>query len=101
MLQKNSMPIENWPKINSMVAINAGTRLDCGTGRIGIVAEYEKEIIGIVIEHHPQVDERHDWIDVLVGDQVYHILRTPSPHPSIPPYFNIREIHDDGTTTKF
>mgnify|MGYP001379460825 FL=1 len=81
--------------------INAGTRLDCGNGRIAIVPEYDQEIIGVVLEHHPQVDSRHDWIDILIEDQVYHVLRTPSPHIDIDPYFNLREIHADGTSTKF
>ena len=57
MLEKNTLT-ETWPKINSIVAINAGTRLDCGHGRIAIVPSYDEEIIGIVIEHHPQVDSR-------------------------------------------
>ena len=101
MSQKNTYESETWPKINSIVAVNAGTRIDCGNGRVAIVPSYDEEIIGIVIEHHPQVDSRHDWIDILVEDQVYHVLRTPSPHIDIPPYFNLREIHDDGTSTKF
>ena len=101
MLQKSSKQIENWPKINSIVAINAGTRLDCGEGRIAIVPEYNCEIIGVVLELHPQIDSRDDWIDVLVEDRIYHVLRTPSPHADIDPYFNLREIHEDGTTTEF
>ena len=100
-MSKTNSPTENWPKINSIVAINAGTRLDCGSGRIAIVPTYDEEIIGIVLEHHPHVDSRHDYIDILVEDHVYHVLRTPSPHPNIEPYFNLREIHDDGTSTKF
>ena len=83
------------------MAINPGTRLDCGDGRIAIVPQFEEEIIGIVLEHHPEVDYRHDMIDILVEDQVYHVLRTPSPHVDIPPYFNLREIKDDGTSEKF
>ena len=83
------------------MAINPGTRLDCGDGRIAIVPQFEEEIIGIVLEHHPEVDHRHDMIDILVEDQVYHVLRTPSPHDDIPPYFNLREIKDDGTSEKF
>lgn len=101
MSQKSSTPTEKWPRINSIVLINPGTRLDCGNGRVAIVPSYEEEIVGIVLEHHPQSDSRHDWIDILVEDQVYHVLRTPSPHNDIPPYFNLREIHDDGTSTKF
>lgn len=100
-MSQKSTPTENWPKINSIVAVNAGTRLNSGAGLISIVPSYDEEIIGIVIEHHPQVDSRNDWIDILVEDQVYHVLRTPSPHEDIPPYFNLREIHDDGTTTEF
>lgn len=101
MLQKNSITPDQWPKINSIVLINPGTRLDCGNGRIAIVPAYDEEVVGVVLEHHPQVDSRDDWIDILVEDQVYHVLRTPSPHIDIPPYFNLREIHDDGTSTKF
>ena len=101
MSQKNLEQREKWPKINSVVAINAGTRLDCGHGRVTIVPSYEEELYGVVIEHHPQSDSRHDWIDVLVEDQIVHVLRTPSPHIDISPYFNLREMHDDGTSTKF
>ena len=100
MSQKNTQQ-ETWPKINSIVAVNAGTRLNSGAGLISIVPSYDEEIIGIVLEHHPQADSRNDWIDILVEDQVYHVLRTPSPHIDIEPYFNLREIHDDGTSTKF
>ena len=92
---------ESWPKINSIVLINPGTRLDCGNNRIAIVPVYDQEIVGVVVEHHPQADSRDDWIDILVEDQIYHVLRTPSPHADIAPYFNLREIHDDGTSTKF
>ena len=101
MSQKSTPKSERWPSINSIIAVNAGTRLDCGNGRIAIVPELDTEIIGIVLEHHPQVDSRHDWLDILVEDQIYQVLRTPSPHPTIEPYFNLREMHDDGTSTKF
>ena len=57
--------------------------------------------MGVVIEHHPQEDMRDDWIDILVEDQVYHILRTPSAWEHEDPYFNIREIQDDGTSKQF
>ena len=100
-MSKKNLQKEKWPRINSIVAVNAGTRIDCGGGNIAVVPSYDEEIIGVVLEHHPQVDSRHDWIDILIEDKVYHVLRTPSPHPDISPYFNIREIHDDGTTTKF
>lgn len=81
--------------------INPGTRLDCGNGRIAIVPQYDEEIIGIVLEHHPQPDSRYDSIDILIEDQVYHVLRTPSSHIEGEPYFNIREIQDDGTSKQF
>ena len=83
------------------MAINPGTRLDCGDGRIAIVPQYDQEIIGIVLEHHPQVDSRDDWLDILVENEIYHVVRTPSPHHDIPPYFNLREIQDDGTSKQF
>jgi len=97
-MSKTNLQKENWPKINSIVALNAGTRIDCGAGSIAIVPSYDEEVIGIVVEHHPQADSRYDWLDVLIEDRVYHILRTPSPHPNIEPYFNVREINEDGTT---
>lgn len=83
------------------MAINPGTRLDCRDGRIAIVPEYDQEIFGIVLEHHPQLDSRDDWLDILVEDEVYHVLRTPSPHIEVEPYFNLREIKDDGTSKQF
>lgn len=98
---KSTKVNETWPKINSIVAINAGTRLDCGEGKIAIVPSFDEEIIGVVLEHHSYADSRHDRIDILIEDEVYHVIRTPSPHAHIKPYFNIRELHDDGTTTEF
>ena len=98
---KNTIPVEKWPKINSIVLINPGTRLDCGNGRIAIVPQYDEEIVGVVLEHHPQEDMRDDWIDILVEDQVYQVLRTPSAWEHEDPYFNIREIQDDGTSKQF
>ena len=95
---KNKDP---WPKINSLVAVNAGTRLNCGHDQIAIVPHYEEEIIGVVIEHHRDLDSRYDTIDILVEDRIYHVMRTPSPHIDIPDYWNLREINDDETTRKF
>ena len=101
MSPKNLIHQQEWPPINSIVAVNAGTRIDCGDGKIAIVPDYAQEVIAIVLDHHPQEDSRQDWLDILIEDQVYHVIRTPSPHPNIEPYFNLREIHEDGTTTKF
>ena len=101
MSQKNSTAAELWPKINSIVLVNAGTRLDCGNGQIAIVPDYDKEIVGVVIEHHPQENMRDDWIDILIEDRVYHVLRTPSAWDHEDPYFNLREIQDDGTSKQF
>ena len=100
-MSEKNIQKESWPKINSIVALNAGTRIDCGAGSIAVVPSYDEEVIGIVVEHHPQADSRYDWLDVLIEDRIYHILRTPSPHPNIEPYFNVREINEDGTGTEF
>ena len=100
-MQKNIQNNDDWPRVNSIVALNAGTRLDTGPGLISIVPDYEQEIIGIVLEHYSHEDSKHDRIDILIEDHVYHVMRTPSPHIDIPDYWNLREIHDDGTTTKF
>ena len=101
MSQKSSAKSEKWPKINSIVLINPGTRLNCGNGRIAIVPHYDEEIVGIVLEHHPQEDMRDDWIDILVENHVYQVLRTPSAWDHEDPYFNLREVQDDGTSKQF
>ena len=100
MLETNTAP-PNWPKINSIICINPGTRLLCDNGNIAIVPVWDEEIIGIVVEHQYGVDDEEDELHVLVDNQVYRVVRTPSPYPDINPYFNVRELQDDGTTTEF
>lgn len=100
MLEKNSNHCD-WPEINSIICINPGTRLLCDNGNIAIVPVWEEEIIGIVLEHKYACEHEDDQLHVLVDNEVYRIIRTPSPYPEISPYFNIREIKDDGTTAKF
>jgi len=100
MSEKNSKNKE-WPEIGALVCINPGTRLLTDDGNIAIVPVWEEEILGIVVELFHACEHLDDQIDVLVTDRVYRVIRTPSPHPNIDPYFNLREIHNDGTTTKF
>lgn len=100
MLEKNTKNDE-WPKVGSLVCVNAGTRLLTNDGNIAIVPELEEEIMGIVIELFPACELTDDQLDVFVEDRTYRVIRTPSPHPNISPYFNLREIHDDGSTKKF
>ena len=100
MLEKNTATL-NWPKINSIICINPGTRLLCDNGNIAIVPVWEEEIIGIVIDYQCANDEEGDQLHVLVDNEIYRIVRTPSPYPDINPYFNVREIQDDGTTAEF
>jgi len=92
---------EQWPQIGSLVCVNPGTRLLTEDGNIAIVPVWDEEITGIVIELFPACEYIEDQLDVLVVDRLYRVIRTPSPHPNIDPYFNLREIHDDGTSTKF
>jgi len=100
MSEKNSKN-EDWPEIGSLICINPGTRLLTDDGNIAIVPYYEDEIIGMVVEHHPECELIADQLDVLVEDKVYRIVRQPSPDPSIDPYFNIRGISDDGTNRSY
>ena len=100
MSEKNTIN-ETWPLVGSLVCINAGTRLLTADGNIAIVPDIEDEIIGIVLANHPACEYVQDHIDVVIEDRIYQIVRTPSPHIDIDPYFNIRGINDDGTTTKF
>ena len=100
MSEKNSKN-DTWPEIGSLVRINPGTRLLTDDGNIAIVPYYEDEIIGMVVEHHPEHEHYSDHLDVLVEDKVYRIVRTPSPDPNINPYFNIRGINDDGINRSY
>jgi len=90
---------KDWPKINSLILINAKTRISYDEGSsISIVPSYENEIAGIVLSHDPGFDWRFDAIEVMIQDRVYRIIRTPA-HPDWDyPYFNVRQINDDGTT---
>ena len=101
MSPKSTKKNERWPQINAMVSLNPGTRLDCGDQSIAIVPQYEDEVIGIVISHHPAFDWRYDSLEVLVEDQVYRVLRTPGSTLSEAPYFNLRQYNEDGTTEQF
>ena len=100
MLEKNTKN-EEWPEIGSLVCINPGTRLLTEDGNIAIVPEWEEEITGIVIELFPACEFIDDQLDVYVIDRTYRVIRTPSPHPNINPYFNLRETHNDGSSKKF
>lgn len=92
---------ENWPKINSIVAINPGTRIDTGNGLLSIVpGNLSVELYGVVIELHPHEEWQEDRIDILFGDKVYQIMRTPNVHPTGTPYFNLREIKNDNTASE-
>ena len=59
------------------------------------------EICGIVIKHNPP----HKWypesIDVLIEDRIYTIHACDPPMVDEDPFFNLRVIPNDGTTTKF
>lgn len=91
---------KDWPKINSLILINAKTRISYDEGSsISIVPSYENEITGIVLSHDPGSDWRFDAIEVMIQNRVYRIIRTPPAHPDWDyPYFNVRQINDDGTT---
>ena len=92
---------EQWPKINSLVLINAGTRISYDEGSTISIVDYDEEAIGVVLSHDPGIDWRFDAIEVLVLDEIYRIHRTPPPANLIFPYFNVRQVNDDGTTKQF
>lgn len=101
-MSEKSILNEHWPRINSLVLINAGTRISCDEGStIAIVPSYEEEVVGVVLSHDPGFDWRFDAVEVMVEDIVYRILRTPAHSNLSYPYFNLRQINDDGTTKQF
>ena len=89
-----STKTDSWPKINSIIALNAGTRLECDEGVIAIVPSLDQEVYAIVVNHHPAYDWRHDTIEVMIGSKIYFVLRTPPPVSEHYPYFNVREVSD-------
>lgn len=98
-MSEKNMQTEGWPKIDSLVLINAGTRISCDEGStIAIVPSYDEEVVGLVLAHDPGIDWRFDAVEVMVEDTVYRILRTPPPSNLSYPYFNLRQLNDDGTT---
>lgn len=99
---KRNIETKDWPKINSLVLINAGTRIACDEGStIAIVPSYDEEVVGVVLSHEPGFDWRFDAVEVMVEDTVYRILRTPANSNLSYPYFNLRQVNDDGTTEQF
>ena len=101
-MSERNIQTESWPKINSLVLINAGTRIACDEGStIAIVPSYDEEVVGVVLSHDPGFDWRFDAVEVMVEDTVYRIIRTPPPTNLAYPYFNLRQLNDDGTTKQF
>mgnify|MGYP006201100303 CR=1 FL=1 len=108
MSKKNSQKIindvieESWPKIGSTVAINPSTKLTkCDSSFedgillcVGI-----EEIYGLVVKHLPSYDWNYDRVEVLIGDQMFWIHRSPAMgFPNSIPFFNVRELPNDGFT---
>lgn len=101
-MSERNIQTDDWPKINSLVLINAGTRISYDEGStIAIVPSYEDEVIGIVLKHDPGFDWMFDAIEVLIEDSVYRIIRTPGNSNLTYPYFNVRQLNDNGTTKQF
>ena len=102
-MSERNIQTEDWPKINSLILINAGTRISCDVldRSIVIVPSYDDEVVGVVLSHDPGFDWRFDAIEVMVEDSVFRIIRTPGHSNLSYPYFNVRQLNDDGTTKQF
>jgi hypothetical protein len=100
-MSERNIQIEDWPEINSLILINSGTRISYDEDSTISIVDYEDEVVGVVLSHDPGIDWRFDAIEVLVSDHIYRILKV-APHSTLmDPYFNVRQIDDDGTTKQF
>jgi len=99
MSEKNTKT-EDWPKINSLIAINASTRIASYDREVAIVCP-DNEVLGLVIDYEVGFDWHFDAIIVMIENYMYRILRTPPPTDLSYPYFNVRQLNDDGTTKQF
>lgn len=80
--------------IGSTIAINPGTRITSDRQE-DICAVISTEAFGLVIENSPAAEWRHDRIEVLIGDEIYWVHRTPAGWYDGAPFFNIRIIEDE------
>lgn len=92
--------IKDWPSDvpvkDTLVIVPPGTRLYVENNNpretISITGE---EWLGVVIGYKEFVEEEYDYsidyIEVLIGDRIYNVLRTPSEKQ---PYFNLPRVRD-------
>jgi hypothetical protein len=94
-MEQKNMQDQDWPPINSIIVLNPGTRIDSGNGTLAIIPPGDEEYIGVVVEFFEGNEFVDDRMDVLVGDRIYTVLRTPGYLHDKDPYFNIKIIEDN------
>lgn len=94
-MEQKNMQEQGWPPINSIIVLNPGTRIDSGNGTLAIIPAGDEEYIGVVVELFEGNEFFDDRMDVLVGDRIYAILRTPGSSHQEDPYFNIKILEDN------
>lgn len=94
-MEQKNIQEQDWPAINSIIILNPGTRIDSGNGTLAIIPPGDEEYIGIVVELFEGNEFFDDRMDVLVGDRIYTVLRTPGYLHDEDPYFNIKIIEDN------
>tara|TARA_R110001592_G_C12884193_1_gene725035 strand:- start:121 stop:318 length:198 start_codon:yes stop_codon:yes gene_type:complete len=62
---------------------------------LAIIPPGDEEYIGVVVELFEGNEFFDDRMDVLVGDRIYTVLRTPGYLHDKDPYFNIKIIEDN------
>ena len=94
----SNMSIEEyWPPINSIIAINPGTKMTLETSEGTIetpLCVSCSEIYGVVIKHKPGYKWQLDSMEVLIEDRIYTVHRCDPPMVDVDPYFNVREINE-------
>tara|TARA_R110001592_G_scaffold343667_2_gene634454 strand:- start:1378 stop:1671 length:294 start_codon:yes stop_codon:yes gene_type:complete len=95
-MEKKNTQEQSWPTINSIIVLNPGTRIDTGNGTLAIIPSCDEEYIGVVVELFEGNEFFDDRMDVLVGDRIYTILRTPGSSGEEDPYFNISILEDNN-----
>ena len=82
------------PEKDTIVIVPPGTRLyvEDNSPR-QIVSIVGEEWIGVVIGykeyHEPEHDYSVDYVEVLIGDRIYNVMRTNSSYDS---YFNLQKV---------
>ena len=95
-----SNKIKDWPNDvpskDTLVIVPPGTRLYVKENNPReVVSITGEEWLGVVVGFEEYYEEEYDYsidyVEVLIGDRIYNVLRTPN---EIKPYFNLPRVKD-------